>query len=59
LTDNAAQVQSVQVPSAASFCETDGVAFGEPLTFANEMVLDYIYEMSHVARELVLSLSSM
>ena len=47
------------MPSAASFCETDGVAFGEPLTFANEMVLDYIYDMSHVACALVLSLSSM
>ncbi|SFL01379.1 Hint domain-containing protein [Loktanella salsilacus] len=58
MTQKTAQVQSVQVLSATTFCVTDGVAFGEPLTFADELVLDDIYEMSPVSRALALSLSA-
>ncbi len=52
------RIQSVHVLPGDAFCVTDGVAFGEPLTFADELVLDDIYEISAVARPLALSLES-
>ena len=52
------QLQSVQVLPADAFTVTDGVAFGDPLSFADELVLDDVYEVSDVARPLVLTLSA-
>lgn len=51
-------IQSVHVLPADAFCVTDGVALGEPMTFADELMLDDIYEVDPVARPLALSLET-
>ena len=58
MTEDRGQFQSVHVLPADAFRVTDGVAFGEALTFADELVLDDIYEMSATARPVALSLSA-
>ncbi len=52
-------IQSVLVYMADDFIVADGVAFGEPLTFADEMVLDDVYELAANARPLALALDSL
>mgnify|MGYP001401912602 CR=1 FL=1 len=48
--------QSVHVLPADAFRVTDGVASGEAMTFADELVLDDIYEMTAQVQPLALSL---
>ena len=48
--------QSVHVLPADAFRVTDGVASGEAMTFADELVLDDIYEMTPQVQPLALSL---
>ena len=48
--------QSVHVLPADALRVTDGVAFGEPMTFADELVLDDVYELTAPTRPLVLAL---
>ena len=58
MSQTAHRFQSVQVFPAEAFTVTDGVAFGDALTFADELVLDDIYELSAVARPLALTLTA-
>ena len=57
MTEPGPEFQSVQVLPGDAFCVTDGVAFGEPLSFADELVLDDIYELSPAARPQALALT--
>lgn len=58
MTDENTQFQIVQVLPADAFSVSDGVAFGESLTFADELVLDDIYKMSAAVRPLALALAA-
>ena len=57
MSDQIQQSQSVHVLASESFTVTDGVAFGEPLSFADELMLDDIYELSAAAKPLALALT--
>ncbi|SEM82255.1 Hint domain-containing protein [Loktanella fryxellensis] len=50
--------QSVHVLPAELFTVTDGVAFGDPLTFADDLVLDDTYELVSDAAPLALALTA-
>ncbi|MFZ3581270.1 Hint domain-containing protein [Loktanella sp. DJP18] len=58
MSDTNRQFQSVQVLPSDAFRVTDGVAFGEALAFADELIMDDIYELSPVARPLALALAA-
>ena len=58
MPDPTSQSQSVQVLPAGAFTVTDGVAIGEPLTFADELVLDDTYELTPGARPLAMALTA-
>lgn len=58
MTDERHLIQSVPVLLADAFTVTDGVAYGEMLTFADELVLDDVYQLSAQAKPMALSLEA-
>ena len=44
-----APAQSVPVFRAQNVCATDGANMGDPVSFAEELILDDVYELTHGA----------
>ncbi|MCX7299727.1 MAG: Hint domain-containing protein [Rhodobacterales bacterium] len=57
MSPNAPLTQTLLVFPARAFVATDGVADGDPISFADELVMDDVYQLDHDARRARLGLA--